>query len=149
MLSLHLSAKLPDFLVMIASSVAAGFAAASSTMILGVSVENQIIAASFAGSAMATLLRIFKPKDRVAGRLLPQIFLSFMAWIMGGVFALFMGESFAGAPVVGPFMTVVGGHLIAGLVGYGLMGFLVSMDWDEIGSRIVNLVLKLKGKNDD
>lgn len=149
MISLHLSAKLPDILAVMATGLAAGFAGASSTMIAGVTVENQIIAASFAGSAMATLLRIFKPKDREPGKLLAQIGLSFMAWIMGGVFALFMGESFAGAPVVGPFMTVVGGHLIAGLVGYGLMGFLVSMDWSKIGNGIVSLILKMGSKSDD
>ena len=149
MFPLHLSAKLPDLFVIVATGLAAGFAAASSTMIAGISVENQILAASFAGSAMATLLRIFKPKERTPGRLLPQIGLSFMAWIMGGVFALFMGESFSMAPVVGPFMTGAGAHLIAGLVGYGLMGFLVTMDWTRIGNGVVNLALKMKGKSDD
>ena len=146
---LHLSAKLPDLLVIIATGVAAGFAAASSTMIAGVTVENQILAASFAGSAMATLLRIFKPKDRTPGKLLPQIGLSFMAWIMGGVFALFMGESFAMAPVVGAFMSGAGAHLVAGLVGYSIMGVLVTLNWEDIGSRIVNLALKMRSKNDD
>jgi len=126
----------------------AGAGSAAVGAIGGSEFNSLIFAAACAGSATAIAFNAFNSAEKEVGTIVRRVTRSFVFFLIGVSFGLFMGTSFAG---IFPGVDRIGGTYLGGLMGYGLVALLLSGTMREGLLEAFLAVLRLitKDKDDD
>ncbi len=112
----------------------------AATSVVGLSA--MVIAAACAGSASAILFLILDQKERPPERIFRRVFWVVAAFALGAAFGLFVGPSIASSSP----LDRIAGTYIGGLVGFGVIGVLVSpKTMKALGAWLVAILTKRGG----
>ncbi len=132
----------------VALGMVAGAGSAAVGALGGSEFNSLIFAAACAGSATAIAFNAFNSAEKEVGTIVRRVTRSFVFFLIGVSFGLFMGASIAGFL---PAVDRIGGTYLGGLMGYGLVAVLLSGSMREgIGEAILAVLrLIIKDKPDD
>lgn len=123
-------------------ALVSGATAVNADPFMGALLTPAVIAAAGAGSASAIVVRAMGEKDRPPETIVKRTFTTFLIFLTGAVFGLFMGPSLAGMSA----LDAMGAAFFGGLVGFGVVGVLTSpKTMQSIGNWIVEMLTRNKG----